>query len=92
MTEFWVLEAFGEPGANETAGCGWLANLLAIKIFGSLFSSFCLRELISLLFELCMKFLHLLVLFLVINKLPQKEISVIFLTCILNLELLIFLL
>lgn len=92
MTELWVLEAFGEPGSDETTGCGWLANLLAVQIFGSLFSSFCLRELISLLLELCMKFLHLLILFLVINKLPQKEIPVIFLTGKLNLELLIFLL
>ena len=92
MTELWVFEAFGEPRSNETTSCGWFANLLTVKIFGSLFSSLRLRELISLFFELGMKFFHLLALFLVIDELPQKEISVILLTCKLNLELLILLL
>ena len=72
VLEVWVLEATGESGADEAAGCRRFTILLPIERLRSLLRLLGLLQLLGLLLKLCMLLSHLLVLLLEVNELTEE--------------------
>ena len=90
MLEVGIFEAPSEPRSNESACSGWLAVLLAVERLGCLLGSLGLLELLRLLLQFCVRLPHFLVFLFKIDQLAEKQVAVVFLTGILDLELLVF--
>lgn len=92
MLEIWILEPSRKPRTNKPTRSRRLTIFLTIQRFGSLIRLLRLLQFLRLSLKLGVLLPNILILLLEINQLTKKQVAIVLLTCILNLQFLILLL